>query len=249
MTSTERGARQTPVGVQATILLVEDDATISELLAYNLRRAGYDVLQETNGRAGLQAALAGDVALVLLDLMLPGLDGLTVSREIKRRRPDLPVIMLTARGERETMLQGFQAGADDYVIKPFDLDVLLARIQARLRHPDPGGAEAPAPPAEVPNILDRDAHALRGRHGSERLKPKEFALLELLLSAPGHLFPREEIVTRVWHHRYLPGSRTLDVHIRRLRDKLATLETGVSIQTVRGVGYRLVPSEAEEPRA
>ena len=99
---------------------------------------------------------------------------------------------------------------------------------------------------QTPDILDRDAHALRGRRGTESLKPKEFELLDLLLSAPGHLFPREEIVTRVWHHRYLPGSRTLDVHVRRLRDKLATLETGVSIQTVRGVGYRLVPSEEEE---
>jgi two-component system alkaline phosphatase synthesis response regulator PhoP len=247
MTGTQSGASQTPIGVRRTILLVEDDPTISELLAYNLRRAGYDVLQEANGRAGLAAALAGDIALVLLDLMLPGLDGLTVSREIKRRRPDLPVIMLTARSERETMLQGFQAGADDYVTKPFDLDVLLARIEARLRRPDPRDAgEPPAPPAEVPDILDRDAHTLRGRRGAERLKPKEFALLDLLLSAPGHLFPREEIVTRVWHHRYLPGSRTLDVHVRRLRDKLATLATDVSIQTVRGVGYRLVPSEEEE---
>jgi len=245
MTDTQRGAD----GVQATILLVEDDATISELLAYNLRRAGYDVLQETNGRAGLQAALAGGVGLVLLDLMLPGLDGLTVSREIKRRRPDLPVIMLTARGERETMLQGFQAGADDYVTKPFDLDVLLARIEARLRRPNlRDTAEPPEFPAEAPDILDRDAHALRGRRGTQRLKPKEFELLDLLLSTPGHLYPREEIVTRVWHHRYLPGSRTLDVHIRRLREKLATQESGVSIETVRGVGYRLVLSGAGETR-
>ena len=245
MTDAQRGAKE--VVAQATILLVEDDATISELLAYNLRRAGYDVLQETNGRAGLQAALAGDIGLVLLDLMLPGLDGLTVSREIKRRRPDLPVIMLTARGERETMLQGFQAGADDYVTKPFDLDVLLARIEARLRTPDlRDAAGPPGPPAVAPDILDRDAHTLHGRRGTQSLKPKEFELLDLLLSTPGHLFPREEIVTRVWHHRYLPGSRTLDVHVRRVRDKLATLETGVSIQTVRGVGYRLVPSEEEE---
>jgi len=235
---------QTPVAAQATILLVEDDATISELLAYNLRRAGYNVLCEMNGRAGLQAALAGDLALVLLDLMLPGLDGLTVSREIKRRRPDLPVIMLTARDERETMLEGFAAGADDYVTKPFDLDVLLARIQARLRRADPRDtAEPSAPAAGVPDILDRDAHALLGRRGTLGLKPKEFELLELLLSAPGRLFPREEIVTRVWRQRYLPGSRSLDVHVRRLRDKLAALETGVAIETVRGVGYRLVPCD------
>jgi len=247
MTGTEREMRPTTVEAHGTILLVEDDATISELLAYNLRRAGYDVLREMNGRAGLQTALTGDIALVLLDLMLPGLDGLTVGREIKRRRPDLPVIMLTARSERETMLQGFQAGADDYVTKPFDLEVLLARIAARLRRPDPREHAAPAsPPMHMPDILDRNAHALHSPRGTESLKPKEFELLDLLLSAPGHLFPREEIITRVWHHRYLPGSRTLDVHVRRLRDKLSALETGVSIQTVRGVGYRLMPSVDEE---
>lgn len=227
--------------VKATILLVEDDATISELLAYNLRRAGYDVLCEMNGRAGLQAALVGDVALVLLDLMLPGLDGLTVGREIKRRRPDLPVIMLTARDERETMLEGFAAGANDYVTKPFDLDVLLARIQAHLRRVGAHDRTEPSPPpADAPDILDRDAHALHGARGTLGLKPKEFELLDLLLSAPGRLFPREEIVTRVWRQRYLPGSRSLDVHVRRVRDKLAAVETGVGIETVRGVGYRLV---------
>ncbi|MBN1319992.1 MAG: response regulator transcription factor [Thermoleophilia bacterium] len=230
------------------ILLVEDDATICDLVAYNLRRAGYEVLQEHNGRAGLETALASDVDLVLMDLMLPGLDGLAASREIVRRRPDLPIIILTARSERETMLEGFESGADDYITKPFDLDLLLARIQARLRRA-PSGISIAGPSADEGTIstgdltLDRDAHTIRTPEGEVALNPKEFDLLELLVARPGHLFPREEIVERVWHHRYTPASRSLDVHIRRLRAKLEQASAGVSLQTVRGVGYRLGPEQ------
>jgi len=228
------------------ILLVEDDPTISDLVAYNLRRAGYEVLQEHNGRAGLQAALSHGVDLVLMDLMLPGLDGMTVTKEIVRRKPSLPVIMLTARSERETVLEGFELGADDYITKPFDLDVLLARIQARLRRAPTGIAVAPgaADGGTVGTgdmVLDRDAHVIRTARREVALNPKEYDLLELLVSRPGHLFPREEIVERVWQHRYLPASRSLDVHVRRLRAKLEQAEAEVSLQTVRGVGYRLTP--------
>jgi DNA-binding response OmpR family regulator len=229
------------------ILLVEDDATISDLVAYNLRKAGYEVLQEHSGRSGLQTALTSDIDLVLLDLMLPGLDGITVSKEIVRRKPDLPVIMLTARSERDTVLEGFQSGADDYITKPFDLDVLLARIQARLRRSPTGIALAggPADAATISTadlVLDRDAHAVRAGRGEVALNPKEYDLLELLLSRPGHLFPREEIVERVWHQRYVPASRSLDVHVRRLRAKLAQIGAEATLQTVRGVGYRLTVS-------
>jgi DNA-binding response OmpR family regulator len=228
------------------ILLVEDDATISDLVAYNLRRAGYEVLQEHNGRAGLQAALSLSVDLVLMDLMLPGLDGMTATKEIVRRKPSLPVIMLTARSERETLLEGFELGADDYITKPFDLDVLLARIQARLRRAPTGiavadGSTAGATVSTGDLVLDRDAHVIRTPRGETALNPKEYDLLELLVSRPGHLFPRGEIVERVWQHRYLPASRSLDVHVRRLRAKLEQVEAQISLQTVRGVGYRLTP--------
>jgi DNA-binding response OmpR family regulator len=226
------------------ILLVEDDATISDLVAYNLRHAGYEVIQERNGRSGLETALTTDVDLVLMDLMLPGLDGLAASKEIVRRKPHLPVIMLTARSERETVLEGFQSGADDYITKPFDLDVLLARIQARLRR-TPTGISLTGSTSDVATIstgdllLDRDAHVVRTERGETSLNPKEYDLLELLLSRPGHLFPREEIVERVWHHRYVPSSRSLDVHVRRLRAKLESIQAEATVQTVRGVGYRL----------
>jgi len=203
------------------------------------------VLQEQNGRGGLQSALSEDVDLVLMDLMLPGLDGMTASREIIRRKPELPVIMLTARSERETMLQSFELGADDYITKPFDLDLLLARVQARLRRgaPHPEVLDAGAV-ARGDVVLDRDAHSVRGPRGEVPLNPKEHDLLELFLSHPGHLFPREEIIERVWHHRYLPASRTLDVHVRRLRAKVEQIGSGVSLQTVRGIGYRLVISDS-----
>jgi DNA-binding response OmpR family regulator len=228
------------------ILLVEDDATISDLVAYNLRRAGYDVVQEHNGRTGLEAALARSVDLVLMDLMLPGLDGMAASREIVRRKPSLPIIMLTARSERETILEGFELGADDYIVKPFDIEVLLARIQARLRRV-PTGISVASPSHDGGSlttgdlVLDRDAHVIKTPRGEVPLNPKEHDLLELLLSHPGHLFPREEIVERVWHQKYLPASRSLDVHVRRLRTKLAQIGAGVELQTVRSVGYRLKP--------
>lgn len=205
-------------------------------------------MQEHNGRAGLETALSQGVDLVLMDLMLPGLDGMTASREIVRRKPALPIIMLTARSERESVLEGFYIGADDYITKPFDLDLLLARIQARLRR---GAAPSPGPLAETAGplistgdlVLDRDAHVIRTPTGETPLNPKEHNLLELLLSQPGHLFPREEIVERVWHHRYLPASRSLDVHIRRLRSKLEEVQASVTLETVRGIGYRLVSQE------
>ncbi len=220
------------------ILIIEDDATISDLVAYNLSRAGYQVRKETNGRNGLEAALSDEVDLVLMDLMLPGLDGLAATREIKRQKPDLPVVMLTARDERGEVLEGFDTGADDYVTKPFDMELLLARIQARLRHQVPAGR--PSGRLEVGGlILDHDAHALFAGQTVVPLKPKEFDLLTFFFANPGRLFEREEIVEAVWHHRYLPGSRTLDVHIRRLREKLQEVGRSVEIETVRGVGYRL----------
>ena len=228
---------------QPTILVVEDDAAFAELLAYNLRRAGYEVRQAWNGWAGVEEALRPEVDLVLLDLMMPGLDGVAATRRIREGRPGLPLIMVTARSERETMLEGFGAGLDDYVTKPFDMDLLLARINARLARSVPGelAPSVPATRLQVGDLtLDADARTVSSSHGSVALKPKEFGLLELLFSEEGHLFERDELVERVWHQRYIPGSRSLDVQIRRLREKLEPLSPNVEIQTIRGTGYRLV---------
>lgn len=229
--------------VQRCLLVVEDDPTIADLLTYNLRHAGYQVIEERDGRRGLHSALACDVDLVLLDLMLPELDGMSVSREIALRKPELPIIMLTAQRDREVMLEGFDSGADDYVVKPFDLDELLLRIAARLRRL-PSSAGAPSPDESFAELgdfaLDTDAHVMRSGGRDVGLKPMELNLLQLLLSQPGHLFRREEIVRRVWHQQYMPESRTLDVHVRHVRRKLEEIEAPVTIQTIRGVGYRVI---------
>jgi DNA-binding response OmpR family regulator len=180
-----------------------------------------------------------------MDLMLPGLDGITVSKEILRRKPGLPIIMVTARSERETVLEGFESGADDYITKPFDLDVLLARIAARLRRAPAAVVSTDALDAVVPLgdlFLDVDAHTVGVADRTVDLSRKEHELLALLLSRPGRLFTREEIVQTVWHQRYTPASRTLDVHVRRLRTKLEQIGAEVTIQTVRGVGYRIGPA-------
>ena len=228
------------------ILVVEDDVTISDLLAYNLKRAGYEVLQRYDGRTGLETALSHQIDLVLMDLMLPSLDGMTVSREIVRAKPWIPVIIVSALGEHESLLEGFRVGVDDYVTKPFDLDVLLARVAACLRRASSGGAPRVSDSAEAVLrvgglVVDNDTRSVRAQAGEAPLTPKEHAVLCLLLSQPGHLFTREEITEAVWHHRYLPSSRTLDVHMRRLRDKLWGIAADVTVHGVRGVGYRLGP--------
>lgn len=231
------------------LLLIEDDPTISELLAYNLRQAEYDVLVEAGGRNGLDTALSVDIDLALVDLMLPEVDGMSISRELSERKPMLPIIMLTAQAERETVLEGFECGADDYVVKPFDLDELLARIAVRIRRAESlSSASENRPPRIAGLTLDSDTHVLRTASGEVFLKPKEHDLLGLLLSEPGHLFSREEIAQRVWRQRYLPTSRTLDVHVRHLRVKLEEVSAPIEIRNVRGVGYRLEPVATQSAR-
>lgn len=228
------------------LLLVEDDPTIAELLAYNLRDAGYEVLRESDGQSGLGAALSYDIDLAIVDVMLPVLDGLSVAEELSRRKPDVPIIILTALTEHGAMLRGYAAGIDDFVVKPFDLDDLLARIAARLRR---SGAPLTLPEHVAIGglTLDRDAHIAHSPTGEVFLKPKEHELLALLLSTPGRLFRREEITQAVWHQSYVPGTRTLDVHVRHLRVKLEDISAPARIENVRGVGYRLVPSTEVSP--
>ena len=233
-----------PADEKKRILVVEDDVTISDLLAYNLRRAGYDVVQGFNGRAGVDMALSQQVDLVVMDLMLPGLDGISASREIVRAKPWVPVVIVSALSERDKLLEGFGVGVDDYITKPFDLDLLLARIAASLRRASTsegsrtgGQNDSVLKVGEL--VVDGDTRSLRTASGEARLTPKEHAIVGLLLSQPGHLFTREEITESVWHCHYLPSSRTLDVHVRRLRDKLQGIEAEVTIYGVRGVGYRL----------
>jgi len=235
---------------QKRILVVEDDATISGLIAYNLEKAGYAVLQEYNGRAGLQTALTSKVDLVLLDLMLPGLDGLSVSREIVRRRPDVPIIMLTARSERETMLEGFGAGADDYITKPFSMRELMARVKAHLRrirmlHEEAAaeGAAAASQKLTVGDIVvDMGRREVSKAGQPVVLTPREFDLMAFLARNRGLVLSRDVILQHVWGWDFAGGTRTVDVHVRGLREKIEDDPAHPArVVTVRGVGYRLEP--------
>jgi two-component system, OmpR family, alkaline phosphatase synthesis response regulator PhoP len=230
------------------VLLIEDDPILSDLLVGSLVKADYEVIHERGSGPGLEAALNLPLDLVVMDLTISALDGMASIKAIARRKPALAIIVLSARSDREGMLECFELGVLDYVAKPFDLDLLLARIQACLRRGtrvspefDEGTCGPPAPTGDL--VLDRDARVIRTPTGQMSLNRKEHDLLELLLSRPGHLFTREEIMQQVWHQRYLPVSRSLDVHVRHLRVKLEACDAGMSLQTVRGIGHRLVPRE------
>lgn len=218
------------------ILIVEDDKTVRETLALNLRAEGYEVLTAEDGERGLKQAREGDPDLVVLDVMLPEVDGLTVCRML-RRESDVPVILLTARGTETDKIIGLESGADDYVVKPFSLGEFLARVRAALRR---GASKAPA--AELVskdlrlNLVARRAYL---REQELKLAPREFELLATLMQNQGAVLTRDLLLTRVWGDNYYGDARTVDVHIRWLRQKIeADPSHPERIQTVRGVGYR-----------
>jgi DNA-binding response OmpR family regulator len=221
-----------------TILLVEDEPTLSETLRYNLEREGYSVLVAADGVQGLELARREQPDLLILDVMLPRLDGFSVCR-ILRQESDMPILMLTARQDEVDRIAGLELGADDYVSKPFSLGELLARVRAIMRRTD----RQPAGSREV-----LDAGALRIDTGSRRawrsgaeltLSQKEFDLLTCLIRNRGMALSRDVLLERVWGYDFLGDSRTVDVHIRWLREKVES-DPGrpIYIQTVRGVGYR-----------
>jgi DNA-binding response OmpR family regulator len=211
------------------VLLVEDDRDISEPLARALTREGYDVLAAFDGRVALESVLDELPDLIILDIGLPGMDGLDVCRHVREIRPQVPILMLTARdGELETVA-GLDAGADDYVTKPFGLSVLLARVRAMLRRSSPSELAA----ADV-RIDESSRRAWRGEHELE-LSPKEFDLLALLVREAGHVVPRERIMDEVWDVNWFGSTKTLDMHMSWLRRKLGDPPL---IATVRRVGFR-----------
>jgi DNA-binding response OmpR family regulator len=222
----------------STILLVEDEPTLSETLRYNLEREGYTVLSAADGVHGLELARREQPDLLILDIMLPRLDGFSVCR-ILRQESDVPILMLTARQDEVDRIAGLELGADDYVAKPFSLGELLARVRAIMRRTD----RQPSGSREV-----LDAGTLRVDTGSRRawragaeltLSQKEFDLLTCLIRNRGMALSRDVLLERVWGYDFLGDSRTVDVHIRWLREKVET-DPGrpIYIQTVRGVGYR-----------
>lgn len=219
------------------ILVVDDEQSIQELLVYNLQKNGYEALTASDGREALAKAEGMD--LILLDLMLPEIDGIEVCRCLKAaaRTANIPVIMLTAKADEIDRVIGLEMGADDYVAKPFSMRELMARIKAVLRRSaHDNGSENSLVIGSL--RLDFDSYQVWLKGNKLPLTPKEFDLLKLLLTNPGRAFSRDELLERIWGYEYYGDTRTVDVHIRHLRAKLAA-DTALSeaIETVRGVGY------------
>jgi two-component system phosphate regulon response regulator PhoB len=219
------------------ILVVEDEPDIRELLTFTIGRAGYDVIAAETAEQALQKMDKGLPELVLIDWMLPGMDGVELARRMRRDEltAELPIIMLTARGEEGDKLKSFDVGVDDYVTKPFSPRELLARIKALLRR-------SGAPEDNVLELgdirLDLDSHRVTIRGEAVHIGPTEFRLLELLMRHPERVFDRSQLLDRVWGRSVYVEERTVDVHILRLRKLLQPYDLAHLIQTVRGVGYR-----------
>jgi two-component system alkaline phosphatase synthesis response regulator PhoP len=225
-------------------LVVEDDSDIVELVAHYLSGEGWSVESAADGRAALARARAGEYQLVILDLQLPGMDGLAVCAELRREAKTrrVPIIMLTARGDETDRVVGLEVGADDYVVKPFSPKELMARVRAVLRRVE-RGEEEPVLLAFGELAVDRARHTVRWAGQAVTLAAKEFALLVALLEAHGRTLTRERLLADVWGYTYAEGTRTVDVHVRRLREKLPGLAP--AIRTVKGRGYRLAREEDE----
>ena len=221
------------------ILVVEDEDSLATLLQYNLEKEGYDVAVAADGEEALLLVDERLPDLIVLDWMLPKVSGIEVCRRL-RQKPEsrnVPVIMLTARGEETDRIRGLDTGADDYVVKPFSMTELAARIRAVLRRLRPGLAEDRVRCGDI--IIDRVAHRVK-RDGSEiHLGPTEFRLLDYLMQHPGRVFSREQLLDAVWGSDVYVEARTVDVHIGRLRKALNTGAADDPIRTVRSAGYSL----------
>ena len=222
-----------------TILVVEDEPTLRETLAEALEADGFGVVQAADGRAALERFRADDPDLVLLDLMLPELSGLEVTRVI-RAESSVPILMLTARDSEVDKVVGLELGADDYVTKPFSLRELSARIRAVLRRGDPAGTPLP-PLVDLGHVqIDLAGHRVLRDGADVPMKPKVFDLLAFLLRHPGQVITRDQLLEQVWGYDYPGETRTVDVHVHWLRSAIEPEPSNPTlVQTVRGVGYVL----------
>jgi two-component system alkaline phosphatase synthesis response regulator PhoP len=235
----ERGF-QYPSEMSRRALVVEDDADIVELVTHYLEREGFTVESVGDGRSGLERLRATAWDLLILDVQLPGLDGLALCAEARRdkRTRSVPIVMLTARGDEADRIVGLEMGADDYVVKPFSPNELVARVRAlfrRLERKEEGDEE----PLLIRGDLevDRNRHTARFLGEAVHLTAKEFALLVALIEARGRVLSRQHLLEGLWGYSYAEGTRTVDVHVRRLREKIPALAS--SIRTVKSMGYRL----------
>lgn len=225
----------------ATILVVDDEEPIQELLRFNLEKEGYLVRVAKDGQEALKQVENDQPDLLVLDLMLPGMDGLEVCRKLRSnpKFQQIPIIMLTAKGEEIDKVLGLELGADDYMTKPFSPRELLARIKARLRRPN-SQEEADAQVIIRGELrVDVTGFRVHVRGEETELTPKEFELLRVLVAHPGKVYSREELLERIWGYEYDGDTRTVDVHVRHLRLKVERDPSNPEyIETLRGIGYR-----------
>src|SRR5579859_754291 len=228
----------------ATILVVEDEPAIQELIAYNLKQAGHQPLRADNAEQALNLVANALPDLVLLDWMLPGLSGIEFARRLRadKRTRAIPIIMLTARSAEQDKLQGLETGADDYITKPFSPRELNARIKAVLRR------RAPQMTDDMVQLgglkLDPASHRVTGNGDAVDLGPTEFRLLHFLMTHAERVHSRTQLLNRVWGDHVFIEERTVDVHVKRLREALAPVQCSSLIETVRGAGYRLTQQAA-----
>jgi two-component system alkaline phosphatase synthesis response regulator PhoP len=218
------------------ILLVDDEPDVLEFLSYNLRKEGFAVSTASNGREAIEKALADQPHLIVLDVMMPEMDGITTCEEIKKipHLRNTLIVFLTARGEDYSQISGFDAGADDYVTKPIKPKLLISRLKALLRRIAEQPTQVYGSVVEVAGFVIDSERYIVVKNGKELILPKkEFELLRLLASKPSKVFTREEIFAQIWGNNVIVGDRTIDVHIRKIREKIG-LDV---IRTVKGVGY------------
>jgi two-component system alkaline phosphatase synthesis response regulator PhoP len=224
------------------ILLVDDEKDILEFVSYNLNKEGYEVLTANNGRDGIELARKFVPQLILLDVMMPEIDGMETCEELRKIREldNTIIVFLTARGEDYSQIAGFDAGGDDYIVKPIKPKVLISRIKALIRRRDRTNNSAEKQESVIIEqddiILNREKYIVIKKGEKISFPKKEFELLALLISSPERVFSRNEIFSKIWGDDVIVGDRTIDVHIRKLREKIGEKH----IQTVKGVGYKYI---------
>lgn len=234
------------------ILVIEDEPTLARLLSYNLSQEGYETKVADHGGDGLQTAVQQPFDLIILDIMLPGMNGFEILSKLRQKGNKTPVIILTARNAEEEVVQGLKFGADDYITKPFGVAELLARVSAVLRRTmseeqlqdkAPGGEKVIAV-GDLYIYPEKYEVLLNGE--SIPLRPKEFEVLLYLVQRPGVVVTRDDLMNIVWGFDYIGGQRTVDVHVSSLRKKLEMNQESVQIESIRGVGYKLVTSAGKK---
>ena len=222
-----------------TVLIVEDEQAIVDILQFNLMREGYETLTAMEGDTGLELAKSADPDLILLDVMLPKMTGFEICSALREAGFSMPIIMLTAKGEENDKVFGLEAGADDYITKPFSMRELMARVKANIRRRGMDAGQNAAAQTTVGSlVMDESAYTVFKNGKAVDLTQKEFDLLKLLMSNPGHVYTREDLMRQVWNYDYFGDTRTVDVMTRRLREKIEDDPANPAfIMTKRGVGY------------